>query len=230
MIIGLLFLLLSILLIGCFDNEQDYKSENGVEKNISFTKDEINHTLSVESINYIQNWSELGILGNANIPTGLIKEGDRITNCSGLVRLYILDEMQHIYTINQSKNEYLFFLPSNEKIGEWFFPISNRDFYNSSICYYGFSDDLNPYNFSQMGIKNVTWFENDTLKVTVHESINCAYSIANISYEFNNKSLILSYDVVITPDEVAMCNCLSEIIYIFTDLERNDYNISLIEK
>jgi hypothetical protein len=70
---------------------------------IVFTMDKNNRTLTVKTIEPTAvNWASLKIgPGNATLPSGIIKQGDVITNCSG-----------HLI---------LFYHATNYKFGEWDF-------------------------------------------------------------------------------------------------------------
>ena len=84
---GVFALFLIFILLGRFDAKEEKETKN--RPSAVFTMDKSNKILTVQKI-YEDNlkWSEHEICsGNASLPTGLIKEGDIITNCNGNVAI-----------------------------------------------------------------------------------------------------------------------------------------------
>ena len=84
---GLFCLFLIFVLLGRFDKKEE--KETSPKPPAIFTMDKNTRTLTVQEI-YEDNlkWDEHEICsGNASLPTGLIKEGDVVTNCNGNVAL-----------------------------------------------------------------------------------------------------------------------------------------------
>ncbi len=83
---GLFCLFIMFILIGKFDHKETKSTKTPPAV---FTMDKNTRTLRVQKI-YENNikWNEHEICaGNANLPTGSIKEGDEIKNCKGNVAL-----------------------------------------------------------------------------------------------------------------------------------------------
>jgi len=55
---------------------------------ISFMIDDMDNTLTVLSIDGVCLWSSISIVGEGNLPTGLVSQGDKITDCEGEITLY----------------------------------------------------------------------------------------------------------------------------------------------
>ena len=80
---GLFCLFLAILLLGYFDDKKK------TEIPAFFSMDKNTRTLTVQKIHEADlSWDDHEICsGSAMIPSGLVKEGDAVTNCSGNVAI-----------------------------------------------------------------------------------------------------------------------------------------------
>ena len=81
---GLFCLFLIMIVMGVFDRKEETESH---KPPFVFSADHSNKTLTVQKL-YEDSikWDENEICsGNANIPTGMVKEGDVVTNCQGNV-------------------------------------------------------------------------------------------------------------------------------------------------
>jgi len=98
---GLFCLFLTIIILGYFDKEE--KNENP----ISFSMDKNTKTLTVQKIyeNGLK-WEDNEICsGEAKLPTGQIKQGDKISNCKGNVALRHIPTNKLLGGYNFEKNK-----------------------------------------------------------------------------------------------------------------------------
>ncbi len=87
--------------------------------------------------------------------------------------------------------------------------------------------DISPCDSSELGIKQITWINETTLKVKAYVSINCAEEIESGNYEITNDKIILIYKSPRCKDVCANCLCAHELVYNFTNLKRKDYQFEL---
>ena len=81
---GLFSLFLALLLLGRFDKKENEKIESN-KPPVVFSMDKSTNTLKVQKI-YEENisWNDHEVCsGDANLPDGIIREGDKIENCKG---------------------------------------------------------------------------------------------------------------------------------------------------
>ena len=92
--------------------------------------------------------------------------------------------------------------------------------FTSSEC------DLNPYNNSELGVKNVTWKDNSTLQINAVVSIICNFKIKSGDYRIKDTNVTLLCDIYNpTPGGFAECLCTFELTYVFYNITEQDYEI-----
>ena len=97
--------------------------------------------------------------------------------------------------------------------------------YEIKPCGTEVTEELNPYDESTLGIKEVNW-KGNILEIKAYVSINCAEEVEKLDYIIDDNKINLLYSV--PPCEVcAECRCVSELIYTFKGLDRKDYDIKL---
>ena len=87
-----------------------------------------------------------------------------------------------------------------------------------------------PYIKENLGIKDVTWLDDTTLKIKAIVSINCANTIGHGNYKtsIGNEGLFLEYKIIKPISGiVASCMCAHELNYTISDLEQKDYSIEI---
>ena len=79
---------------------------------------------------------------------------------------------------------------------------------------------------TDLGIQETTWVDDTTLVVTVLVGINCAEEIESGSFKLLGNKIILQYT---SPkcETCTFCLCTHELVYTFTDLEKDDYQFEL---
>ena len=87
--------------------------------------------------------------------------------------------------------------------------------------------DISPCDSSELGIKQITWINETTLKVKAYVSINCAEEIKSGNYEITNDKIILICKSPRCKDACANCLCAHELVYNFTNLKRKNYQFEL---
>ncbi|MEM4703351.1 MAG: hypothetical protein QXP53_02615 [Candidatus Pacearchaeota archaeon] len=96
--------------------------------------------------------------------------------------------------------------------------------FNSGPC----DESVNVYNQSELGIKRVTWLDNNTLLVEVYIRLVCACeNVTKGDYEINGTKIVLKYKVDAVSDVCATCMCVHKLDYKFTNLEKKDYQFEL---
>jgi len=96
--------------------------------------------------------------------------------------------------------------------------------FSSSPC----DKSIDPYDRSNFGIKQTEWLDSSTLHVKVNLVHNCAVSVRNGDYEIQGNKIILKYNFSeIGGDVVTSCDCISEVVYRFTGIEKKDYEFQL---
>ena len=83
---GLFCLFLALLLLGHLDGNNEKKT---VKIPVSFSIDVVNKTLTVQKIYDGKfKWDDNEVCsGNAHLPSGMMKKGDMMTNCTGNIAL-----------------------------------------------------------------------------------------------------------------------------------------------
>ena len=85
---------------------------------------------------------------------------------------------------------------------------------------------VEPYNQSQLGIKEIIWLDNSTVSITAFVSINCAAWIEGAGFRIHNNTIYLVYYVGIGPYS-AICNCAQGLNFTLKNLDHSDYNFEL---
>jgi len=85
-----------------------------------------------------------------------------------------------------------------------------------------------PYNSSDLGVKEINWLNDTVLLVSANVGINCAFEIGNASIKLENGTLKLEYEVIRYGDLMAKCSCSQKITYIISELDKDDYEIELV--
>lgn len=92
--------------------------------------------------------------------------------------------------------------------------------FTSSEC------DLNPYNNSELGVKNVTWKDNSTLQINTVIGIGCNLKIKEGDYVIENNNVTLLCDIYNpTSQAFTECFCTFELTYVFYNITKQDYQI-----
>lgn len=87
------------------------------------------------------------------------------------------------------------------------------------------NEELDPYDQSQIGIRNVVW-KGNTLTITVNVSVNCADEILEGDYKIKNDTIVLYYRYL-ECDHCTFCVCIRTLTYTIHNIEKNDYSIEI---
>jgi len=82
--------------------------------------------------------------------------------------------------------------------------------FSSSEC------DINPFNYSdsELGVQDIEWIDNTTVKVTAAVITNCGLIIRGGDFSISNGDLMLTCDVYNPhPGAYTDCNCGFELTY-----------------
>lgn len=99
--------------------------------------------------------------------------------------------------------------------------------FNVSEC--GVGDYADPYNQSQLGIKEVHWLDNTSASIKAYVSLNCDEWVEGPSYYIHNNTIHLTYYVGNHLPLTANCNCVHILRYTFSNLQSENYNFELAE-
>ena len=90
---------------------------------------------------------------------------------------------------------------------------------------------IDPYNESQLGVKNITWIDETTVNIRAYISLNCAYWIEGAGFHIHNSTISLSYFVGRqkhgTGILMANCICAASLNFTLSNLEPGEYNFEL---
>lgn len=87
-------------------------------------------------------------------------------------------------------------------------------------------EKIDPYDPSNLGVKEVSWVDEATLVVTVYVSVNCAEKIESGDYEIVNGKIILKYTAP-RCEVCTTCNCARVLTYEFSNLPRKEYQFEV---
>lgn len=99
--------------------------------------------------------------------------------------------------------------------------------------------DIDPYNQSHLGIKEINWLDNSTVNIIAYVSLNCGFWIEGGGFNIYNNTITLNYYVGMnysiserhgTEYEyyiLANCNCASCLNFTIGNLDLNEYNFTL---
>lgn len=85
---------------------------------------------------------------------------------------------------------------------------------------------VDPWNQSQLGIKEITWIDETTVYIRAYVSINCAYWIEGAGFRIYNNTINLTYYVG-KGSMMAYCNCAHGLSFTLRNLEPGKYNFEL---
>jgi hypothetical protein len=107
---------------------------------------------------------------------------------------------------------------------------SGKEIELAKFTYEGCTHEVDPYDKSNLGLKDVTWLTSTTLRVEVYISINCAFHVENGDFELTGSKIILKYST--RPDEpgvAAGCNCTVKLTYTFVNIQKKKYEFEIEE-
>ncbi len=87
-------------------------------------------------------------------------------------------------------------------------------------------EKIDPYDPSNLGVKEVLWVDEVTLVVTVYVSVNCAEKIEGGDYEMVNGKIILKYTAP-RCEVCTTCNCTRVLTYKFSNLPKKEYQFEI---
>ena len=85
---------------------------------------------------------------------------------------------------------------------------------------------VDPFNKSQLGIKEITWINETTVNILAYVSTNCAYWIEGAGFHIYNNKISLTYYIGKT-DLIAYCICAHGLSFTLSNLEPGEYNFEL---
>jgi len=90
---------------------------------------------------------------------------------------------------------------------------------------------INPWNQSQLGIREITWIDDTTVFVRAHASINCAFWIEGGGFHIHNNTITLTYFVgrSLHGSGILMAKCMCGVGLSFTlsNLDSSEYDFEL---
>ncbi len=86
---------------------------------------------------------------------------------------------------------------------------------------------IDPYDPESLGVKEANWLDDTTLDIKAYVSVNCAETVKKGSYKIEDDKLVLEY-IPSGCDPCALCMCVSELNYRFTNLEKRPYQFELV--
>ena len=86
--------------------------------------------------------------------------------------------------------------------------------------------DINPYNQSQLGIKEIEWLDETTVYVRAYVTTNCAAWIEGAGFRIDNNTIYLVYYIGMG-NIYAACSCAYGLSFTLENLEPGEYNIEL---
>ncbi len=81
-----------------------------------------------------------------------------------------------------------------------------------------------------IGVKEVKWIDEKTVEIKTNISINCAEEIKRGSHHIIGNDLVLTYTISGNLFTVASCNCIHELTYRISDIEKRNYEVKLQKK
>ena len=94
--------------------------------------------------------------------------------------------------------------------------------FESSEC----DNSIDPYEDSNLGVKNITWIDSDSLEVVAYIKINCANSVTSGDFDINQSSITLKYENT-ECTECTSCECAHKLTYRFDNITKKDYKITI---
>ena len=86
---------------------------------------------------------------------------------------------------------------------------------------------IDPYDQSNLGIKEVKWLDETILEIKAYVSINCMEEIEDGDYRIEGNKIILTYKSPRCKEICAECLCAHELTYKFLNLKRRNYQFEL---
>jgi hypothetical protein len=99
-------------------------------------------------------------------------------------------------------------------------------------------ESVDPWNQSQLGIKETTWLDNSTVFIQAYVSINCGHWIEGGGFHIHNNTITLTYFVgrsyyiegnnsELRAYIMADCICDASLSFTLSNLDSNKYNFEL---
>jgi len=87
-------------------------------------------------------------------------------------------------------------------------------------------ESVDPWNKSQLGVKEITWLDNSTVFIQAYVSINCAFFIEGAGFHIYNDTINLVYYVG-NEGKLAKCICAHGLIFTLKNFESKEYKFEL---